>query len=137
MILLPRLLLLLVLGGCGIGIEPADLVLHNGKIVTLDDQLGEVEALAIRADRIVATGSNSEIRKFIGGGTEVIDLNGRLATPGFIEGHGHFLGLGQSRMILRLGDASSWDEIVQMVEKAASKTPPGEWIRGRGWHQSK
>lgn len=137
MILGLRLILLLVLGGCGIGVEPADLVLRNGKIVTLDDELGEVEALAVRADRIVAAGSNSEIEKFIADGTEVIDLGGRLATPGFIEGHGHFLGLGESRMILRLGDASTWDEIVQMVEQAASKTPRGEWIRGRGWHQSK
>ncbi len=137
MILVLPVLLLLVLGGCGAGIESADLVLHSGKIVTLDDELGEVEALAIRGDRIVAAGSDSQIRKFIGEGTKVIDLNGGLATPGFIEGHGHFLAMGQSQMILRLGEASTWGEIVQMVEQAASKTPPGEWIRGRGWHQSK
>ncbi len=137
MILVLQPLLLLVLGGCGIAIEPADLVLHNGKIVTLDDQLGEVEALAIRGDRIAKAGSNAEVRKLIGRGTEVIDLDGRLATPGFIEGHGHLLGLGQSQMMLRLGDASTWEEIVQMVGQAASKTPRGEWIRGRGWHQSK
>ena len=136
-ILLLQWFSLLVLGGCGTGIEPADMVLHNGKIVTLDDQFGEVEALAIRAQRIMAVGTNSEIEKFIGEGTEVIDLDGRLATPGFIEGHGHFLGLGQSRMILRLGAASSWDEIVLMVEQAAGEALPGEWIRGRGWHQSK
>ena len=90
-----------------------------------------------RSERIVAVGSNSEIEKFIGEGTEVIDLDGRLATPDFIEGHGHFLALGQSRMILPLGAASSWDEIVQMVEQAATEALPGEWIRGRGWHQSK
>ncbi len=57
--------------------------------------------------------------------------------PGLIEGHGHFMGLGQSRMVIDLMDTTSWDQIVALVGEAAAKAPPGEWILGRGWHQEK
>src|SRR5262249_55921232 len=92
---------------------------------------------AIRGDTIVAVGSNAEIERFVGKGTEVLDLRGRLAIPGFIEGHGHFLSVGSARMQLRLADARSWDEGVRRVAGAAETAKPGEWIRGRGWHQEK
>jgi hypothetical protein len=67
----------------------------------------------------------------------VIELDGRLAIPGFIEGHGHYMSLGESKTILDLTTVTSWDEIVAMVERAVAETEPGEWIRGRGWHQEK
>ena len=73
----------------------------------------------------------------MGEGTEVIDLEGRLVVPGLIEGHGHFMGLGQSKLILDLTTAASWDEIVAMVAEAVAGAAPGEWILGRGWHQEK
>ncbi len=57
--------------------------------------------------------------------------------PGFMEGHGHFLGLGDSKRKLDLSRATSWDEIVALVAAEAKKTPPGQWIVGRGWHQGK
>ena len=60
-----------------------------------------------------------------------------LAIPGFIEGHGHFTGLGEFRLGLDLREARTWDEIVAQVAGAAKQTKPGEWIVGRGWHQSK
>jgi predicted amidohydrolase YtcJ len=60
-----------------------------------------------------------------------------LAIPGFIEGHGHFTGLGESRLILDLRNARTWDDIVAQVGRAAKDAKPGEWILGRGWHQSK
>ena len=63
---------------------PADLVLRNGKIITVEDQWPHVSALAIKGDRIVAIGSNRDIQKFIGKETKVIDLNGMLAIPGLI-----------------------------------------------------
>lgn len=125
--------------GCGAApqVEPADLVLTNGKVVTVDAVRPEAEAVAIIGDRIVAVGSAREIRAYVGGNTEVIDLGGRLAIPGFIEGHGHFMGIGQAKMILDLTTARSWDEIVEMVAEAAKTAEPGEWIFGRGWHQEK
>jgi predicted amidohydrolase YtcJ len=115
----------------------ADLVLRNGKIVTLDAAQPQVEAIAITAGKIVAVGSNAQIARQITPATKVIDLNGHLAIPGFIEGHGHFMGLGESKMMLNLRDAKNWDQIVAMVAAAAKETKPGEWIVGRGWHQEK
>jgi len=125
--------------GCETGpaVTPADLVLTNGKIVTVDSLRPEAEAVAIVGDRIVAVGSSAEIARYIGESTQVIDLEGRLAVPGFIEGHGHFMSLGQARMILDLTRARTWDEIVAMVAAAAREARPGEWIQGRGWHQDK
>ena len=125
--------------GCGAGepVPPADLVLTNGKIVTVDEARPRAEAVAITGDRIVAVGSAREIRRYIGPNTEVIDLEGRLAVPGFIEGHGHFMSLGRARMILDLTTARSWDDIVAMVAEAVKQAQPGEWIQGRGWHQEK
>jgi predicted amidohydrolase YtcJ len=118
-------------------IEPATMVVKNGTIVTMEAATPEVQALAVRGDRIVATGTTAEIEKYVGPATEVVDLAGLTAIPGLIEGHGHFMGLGQSRMVLDLMDVTSWDEIVRLVGEAAAKAPPGEWIRGRGWHQEK
>ncbi len=66
---------------------PADLVLKNGRIVTLNDQVPEAEALSAAGGRILAVGSDRQIEAFIGPETEVLDLEGRLAIPGFIEGH--------------------------------------------------
>jgi predicted amidohydrolase YtcJ len=115
----------------------ADMVLVNGTIVTVDPTLPEAEAIAVRGDRIIAVGSTDEIETLVGGATRVIDLGGRLAIPGFIEGHGHYTSLGESMMILDLTQAATWDEIVSMVAEAVQNTPRGEWIRGRGWHQEK
>ena len=122
--------------GCSLSTQ-ADLVLKNGKIVTLDDTISEAQAIAISGYSITAVGSDEEIQKYIGDNTEVIDLNGRLVVPGFIEGHGHYMGLGNSKMILDLTKVKNWDEIVAMVGEAAKKVQPGEWITGRGWHQEK
>ena len=118
-------------------VEPATLVLNQGKIVTVDDQKPEAQALAARGDTIVAVGTNEEIKPYIGPQTRVVDLRGRLAIPGFIDGHGHFTGVGEARITLNLTKVKNWDEVVAMVKDAALKARPGEWIRGRGWHQDK
>ncbi|HET6630378.1 MAG TPA: amidohydrolase [Woeseiaceae bacterium] len=117
--------------------RPADLVLRGGKIVTVDPAIGTVEALAVDGFTIAAAGSDAEIAAYIGPQTRVIELDGRFAMPGFIEGHGHFMSLGRSLQILDLSTAKNWDEIVAMVAAAADKAEAGEWIFGRGWHQEK
>ncbi|HEY7500205.1 MAG TPA: amidohydrolase [Vicinamibacterales bacterium] len=116
---------------------PATLVLTNGKIVTLETAPAEAQAIAVSGDRIAAVGTSAEIKRYIGPSTEVIDLRGQLAIPGFIESHGHFTGVGQAELNLKLMTARSWDQIVAMVEEAAKKAKPGQWIYGRGWHQEK
>ncbi len=117
--------------------EPADLVLRGGKIVTLDDARPNAEAIAIRGDRIVAVDTAAAIEPLVGPQTRVIELAGRMAMPGFIEGHGHFLSLGDSKRKLDLTKATSWNDIVALVAAEAKKHPPGTWIVGRGWHQGK
>lgn len=115
----------------------ADLVLRGGKIATVDPAIGNVEALAVNGYQITAVGSNDDISAYIGPDTEVIELNGRFAMPGFIEGHGHYMGLGRSKQILDLRNVTNWGEVVSMVSGAVDKAQPGEWIFGRGWHQDK
>jgi len=117
--------------------QPADLVLRNGKIVTMNGAAPAAQAIAVRGDRITALGSDADAAKWIGPGTRVIDLHGMLAIPGFIESHGHFTSLGEFRMGLDLREARTWDAIVAQVGRAATQARPGEWIIGRGWHQSK
>jgi predicted amidohydrolase YtcJ len=122
----------------GPDVEKADVVLKNGKIVTLDPSKPHVEALAIAGGTIKAIGTNKYIGEtYVGSTTEVIDLKGQLAIPGFIEGHGHLLALGQTQMMLDLTKAQNWDEIVAMVAEAAQQARPGTWIQGWGWHQEK
>ncbi len=129
--------LLLCLAACGKREEPAEQVLLNGKIITMDLSKPEVQALAIRAGKIVACGTDKEIKRFVGPSTEVLDLRGRLAVPGFIDSHAHLAGIGRSLLELDLSGARKWDEIVGMVEEAATRARPGDWILGRGWHQEK
>jgi predicted amidohydrolase YtcJ len=117
--------------------QPADLVLRNGRIVTVDDARPEAQALAARGGVIVAVGTNDEVSKLVGPSTRVLDLAGALAIPGFIEGHGHFMGIGEAEMRLKLGTARSWAEIVKAVGDAAEESEPGAWIQGGGWHQEK
>ncbi len=115
----------------------ADLVLRGGKIVTLDPELGEQQAIAMRGAFVEHIGSVSDVDAFVGEGTRVIELDGRLVVPGFIEGHGHFLSLGRAKQILDLSEAGNWQEILGIVAEAANKSAPGEWIHGGGWHQEK
>jgi predicted amidohydrolase YtcJ len=117
--------------------QPADLVLRNGKIATLEQSAPEAQGLAARGGKLVAVGSNKSVDALVGPSTRVIDLHGRLAIPGFIEGHGHFTELGATKMELDLRGAKNWDEIVAMVAAAASKAKPGAWILGSGFHQAK
>jgi predicted amidohydrolase YtcJ len=90
-------------------VEPADTVITGGKIITMDEKRPMAEALAIRKDNIVAVGTNEYIRRYIGSSTEVLDIKGLYAIPGFIEGHGHLPQLGNSKMKLDLSKARNWD----------------------------
>ncbi len=124
--------------GCAASPEvEADLVLRRGKVVTVDEDVPEGQAIAVKGDTILAVGSNRQIRAYIGPNTEVIDLDGALVIPGFIESHGHFLGVGDTNMQLDLMSVANWSEIVSMVDAVVGDAPAGELIRGRGWHQEK
>ena len=117
--------------------QRADLVLLHGDLFTVDSQHPRAQAIAVRADRITAVGSDVDIQRWVGPGTRVVDLHGRLAIPGFIDGHGHYTGLGESKLVLDLTKAQTWDDIVAQVRDAAKAAKPGALIEGRGWHQEK
>jgi predicted amidohydrolase YtcJ len=117
--------------------EPAELVLTNGTIVTMDPERPRAAALAASKGRIVAVGSGAEIGKLAGPQTRVIDLKGMVAVPGLIEGHGHLTGLGRARRTIDVSGARTWDEVVERVRSAAATAAPGAWILGWGWHQEK
>lgn len=115
----------------------ADLILINADVVTVDEALPRAEAIAIAGDRILDVGTSEAMSEHRGEQTQVIDLDGQMVIPGFIEGHGHYTSFGGALMILDFRYAKSFEQIVSMVAQAAAETPAGEWIVGRGWHQDK
>jgi len=115
----------------------ADMVILGGKIYTASDKNPTVEAVAVEGNKIIFTGSENEARRLIGDQTTVIDLEGKTLTPGFIEGHGHLMGVGYNELNLDLMNVKSYDEMIEEVRKAVQKAQPGQWIVGRGWHQDK
>tara|TARA_A100001037_G_scaffold296006_1_gene315901 strand:+ start:127 stop:1815 length:1689 start_codon:yes stop_codon:yes gene_type:complete len=131
-LILPLILLLI---GCET--EKADMIIHNGKIYTMNDLMPTTESVAIRNGKIIALGKYRDLDDLITPRTKIINLNGAMMTPGLIEGHGHFYGLGLAKMQLDLSTAESYAELVSMVADAIDRSTPGEWILGRGWHQSK
>ena len=115
----------------------ASLLLINADVVTVDTARPHAEAVAIKDDLILDVGTSEEMLKHRGEHTEVIDLQGQMVVPGFIEGHGHYTSFGGSLLILDFRYARSFAEIVSMIAEAVADTPAGEWIVGRGWHQDK
>jgi len=117
-------------------VETADLVLINGNIVTMDENNPRAEALAVKGDSIVAVASNKKIKKYIDKKqTKIIDLQGKLALPGFNDGHVHFVYGGHALMSISLDNVTSFEEIQRRVEEKVRNKKEGEWISGRGWDQ--
>mgnify|MGYP001335906456 FL=1 len=127
--------IILILIGCES--KHADMVIHNGTIYTMSDYNPIAETVIVKDGKIMNVGNQINYRSYIGEKTKILDLNGATMIPGFIEGHGHFMGLGYAKMRLDLSVVESYDELVDMVAETVEKALPGEWILGRGWHQSK
>jgi len=138
--MMKRILLLIVIGlaiGCSPKKEVADTVLVGGIIYTVNEKQPTAEAVAIKGNKIAFVGDEATAREWIGEKTRVIDLQGKAVIPGFIEGHGHFMGVGYNELNLDLLSITSYDELLEKVKDAVSKAKPGQWIVGRGWHQDK
>ncbi len=120
--------------------EPADLVLTNGRVITVDAQDSVVQALAVRGERIVAVGTDAEVKPFIGPRTRVIDLAGRGVTPGLMDAHNHLASSGLDVLLniqMSYPNVKSVADAVALVKERAAKTPAGGWILGAGWDESK
>ncbi len=131
-----KLLPVLLLTGCGAS-PNADLIFVNGNLITVDESQPRAEAVAILGDKILAVGTNQEIRELQGDQTEVIDLQGRTMVPGLVDGHLHFPRLGADRSgIIELDDARSLEEALALIRRRVERLQPGEWLTGRGWHLS-
>ena len=137
MIKLYLLLLPLLVLACQTDMPHADLLIVNGTIETMSDTVADVTAIAVKDDKIIALGNESLIEEWQGEETQIIDANGSYVMPGFIEGHGHFSGLGHSLQILDFLDAKSWQDIIDLVQSRVEHLEPGSWVLGRGWHQEK
>ena len=113
-----------------------DTIFYNAEIYTASDN-STATAIAITNDTIAAIGLDEDILALSSSTTNQIDVKGQFMMPGFIDSHGHFLGLGQSVLNLNFIKDTSWQAIVKKVEEKVKTTEPGEWIYGRGWHQEK
>ncbi len=134
--MLVRMLLGFAIGMCGCGLkENADLLLYNGRVVTVDDKNPTAEAIAVRDGRIIEVGSSDVLRnKYIAHRAE--DLKGACVFPGFNDAHLHMNGLGRRIMELNLVGTRSYDEIVHLVDARVQSAPKNPWILGRGWDQN-
>jgi hypothetical protein len=117
---------------------PADLVLVNGAVLTVDRTDTVAQAVAISGGTITAVGTTAQIKAMAGPKTEVIDLRGRAVTPGLIDTHVHF-SAAASLFTVDLGDAEvkSIEEVKKRIAAQVATLKPGEWVRGRGWDEGK
>jgi len=115
---------------------PADLIVTNARVYTVDDARPLVEAFAVSKGRIVFTGSTRETAVLRGPNTRVIDAGGRTIIPGMVDGHAHFVGLAEKLRAVDLVGTRSLDEVIARVVAKAKTLPKGTWITGRGWDQN-
>jgi len=115
----------------------ADIVFKNGIVYTMDNDAPQTEAVAVKDGIIIYVGTSLGVSSYEGNTTEVVDLKGKTMTPGFIESHAHLMGIGYNKLELDLMYVKTYHELVEKVAEAVEKAEPGQWITGRGWHQSK
>src|SRR5208282_4726148 len=122
------------LGGSAVAAQPADTVFVNGKVFTADDGSSIVQGFAVKDGRFLAVGTSQTVRRHIGKSTTVVDLHGRLVTPGLADGHFHNEGGGPG---IDLSQTRSLAALFAVVAAAAKSTPPGDIIVSNAdWHKA-
>jgi len=116
--------------------QPADLIVHDARIHTVDATHPQVVAMAVRDGRIVFVGSEREAMSLRGAKTRLLDLDGKTVIPGMIDAHAHLLGLGQGLQTIDLRGTTSYDAVIAKVVERRDGTANGRWIVGRGWDQN-
>lgn len=114
--------------------RPANIVLLNGKVWTLEEEQPEAQAVALRGNRLIKVGTNREVRALISEGyTRIINLRGKLVLPGFIDNHTHFAAAGRLLLGLNLLDVNDRKTFRRRVAEAAGRLPAGAWLVGGDW----
>jgi predicted amidohydrolase YtcJ len=116
--------------------QPADLIVVNARVYTVDESRPIVSAFAIRDGRFLFAGSDVEVRALAGANTRVVDAHEATIVPGLVDAHAHLRGLGESLRNVPLAGSKSYDEVIARVVERARTMKPGEWILGRGWDQN-
>lgn len=111
-----------------------DLVLINGKVLTLDERSTVTEAVAVREGKILATGSSASIKSLAGARTRVLDVSGKTVIPGLIDTHAHFKAAGLADYVVNMSRAKMVAEALEAIKAFAARKKPGEWIVGGAWH---
>lgn len=114
--------------------QPADLLVLDGKIYTVDSTFSIVEAMAVKDGKIIATGTSAEIRDQYEA-KDTVNANGQYIYPGFIDAHAHFYGYGSSLQEADLVGTTSWEEVLEKLKTFAAQNAEG-WLTGRGWDQN-
>jgi hypothetical protein len=117
--------------------KPADLVLINGNIITMNPKQPYAQAVAIKYDKIVEVGTNNEVKPWTNKNTKIIDLKGKTVAPGFIDTHVHIRGFGRSLTAIDLRGINSVKKIQQKLKEQVQKTPQDKWLFGHGWDQER
>ena len=115
----------------------ADLIIVNGKVITVDPNDSIVEAVACKSEKIIAVGSNEKVKAYAGKHTKVVDLEGKTMTPGFVDTHVHFSSGGRRVRYVDLRYVRSMDALIEAIKKKAETFPKGRWIQGYGYNESK
>lgn len=116
--------------------QPADLIVTNARIYTVDENRPLAGAMAIRDGRVVFVGSARGAETYAGSRTQRLDLDGKTVIPGMVDAHVHLMGLGIALRIVDLVGTRSYEEVIARVVERAHSMPAGEWVRGRGWDQN-
>lgn len=116
---------------------PADMIVVNGRVYTVDDSRPMVSAFAVKNGRVLFAGSETEVRALAGQRTRVVDVGGATVIPGMVDAHAHLAGLGVALANVNLAGSQTYEEVIARVVARAKDVKPGEWIVGRGWDQNR
>jgi predicted amidohydrolase YtcJ len=108
--------------------QNADIILHNGKVVTVDSSFSIAEAIAIKDEKIFALGTSKDILKLAGQSTQIIDLKRKTVVPGLIDAHAHPIRASRSEYREKIPDVHSINELLQWIHSQTQAKPKGEWI---------
>src|ERR1051326_3346695 len=125
--------IMFILASCALAADPADIIITNARIYTVEQKQPWADAVAIRGEKILAVGAAKKIAALRGPKTRVIDAQQHLVLPGFTDSHIHFIDGSFSLLRVNVEDTKNLAEIQKMVKEFAEAHPDASWVLGRGW----